>query len=173
MCDISVMNLFCFGFGYTATVLAERLAERPEVTVSGTRTRLDRPKPEGVRLAAFQGDSRSAEVARLVAGATHVLVSIPPDLEGCPALRLHGSDLAACAVTLAAPYFGWPFESFIAALSLSTNLAPSSTRYMMPRPCSPCVVAFQRWSPLAMIWRIKHGSSVLLRDPPFAKKGIR
>ena len=30
-----------------------------------------------------------------------------------------GSDLAACAVTLAVPYFGWPFESFIAALSLT------------------------------------------------------
>ncbi len=89
------MNLFCFGFGYTATVLAERLSERPDVSIAGTRTRLDRSEPAGVRLAAFQGDSRSSGVTKLLAGTTHVLISIPPDLEGCPALRLHGGDLEA------------------------------------------------------------------------------
>jgi hypothetical protein len=92
--DVTAMNLFCFGFGYTATVLAERLSERTDVTVAGTRTRLDRSALEGVELAQFQGDSRSAEVARLLTGTTHVLISIPPDIEGCPAIRLHGSDLA-------------------------------------------------------------------------------
>jgi hypothetical protein len=88
------MNLFFFGFGYTATVLAERLSATPGHAIAGTRTRLDRPAPTGVRLAAFQGDSRQPAITTLLANATHVLVSIPPDLEGCPALRLHGEDLA-------------------------------------------------------------------------------
>jgi nucleoside-diphosphate-sugar epimerase len=86
------MRLFCFGFGYTATVLAERLSDLGGVSVAGTRTRVEGGEP--VALAAFQGDSRSETAARLLEGATHVLVSIPPDLEGCPALRLHGGDLA-------------------------------------------------------------------------------
>jgi hypothetical protein len=90
-----VMRLFCFGFGYTATVLAERWSDLADVTIGGTRTRLDGVAPGRVQLARFQGDGRSAAAARLLEGATHVLVSIPPDLEGCPALRFHGADLAA------------------------------------------------------------------------------
>jgi nucleoside-diphosphate-sugar epimerase len=87
------MKLFCFGFGYTAAVLAERLSDRPDVQIAGTRTKAD---PSGqVPLAAFQGDGRPAEVAALLGGATHVLISIPPGLEGCPALLHFGKDLAA------------------------------------------------------------------------------
>lgn len=88
------MKLFCFGLGYTATVLAERLSELPDVAIVGTRTRVDPGGPMGVQLALFQGDSRHDDVVHLLDGATHVLVSIPPDLEGCPALRIFKDDLA-------------------------------------------------------------------------------
>lgn len=90
------MKLFCFGLGYTATVLAERLSDLPDVTIAGTKTRADAGVglPE-VKIAAFQGDSRHQNVVDLLQDATHVLVSIPPDLEGCPALRIFASDLAA------------------------------------------------------------------------------
>lgn len=89
------MRLFCFGFGYCAEALAERLAGRSGASVAGTRTRARNDGGSAVEIAAFAGDARSADVARLLEGATHVLVSIPPDLEGDPALRHHGADLAA------------------------------------------------------------------------------
>lgn len=89
------MRLFCFGLGYTATVLAERLCELPDVRIAGTRTRVDGGSGlSGVEIAQFQGDSRHPDVVGLLNGATHILVSIPPDLEGCPALRLFRDDLA-------------------------------------------------------------------------------
>lgn len=88
------MKLFCFGLGYSAARLASRLTGREGASVAGTRTRVT--GAEGpIALATFRGDSRSEAVAQLLAGATHVLVSIPPDLEGCPALRCFGADLAA------------------------------------------------------------------------------
>lgn len=86
------MNLFCFGFGYTATAVADLLAGDPDSIVTGTRTRAMPP-----RIAAFQGDARTEDAARLLATATHALVSIPPGLEGCPALRHFEQDLAASA----------------------------------------------------------------------------
>lgn len=88
------MRLFCFGLGYTATVLAERLSELPDVAIAGTRTRPEGIGLPGVKIAAFHGDSRHTDVADLLQGSTHILVSIPPDLEGCPALRVFKDDLA-------------------------------------------------------------------------------
>jgi nucleoside-diphosphate-sugar epimerase len=46
-------------------------------------------------LAAYKGDGPSAEVRSLLAGTTHVLISIPPDLEGDPVLRDFADDIAA------------------------------------------------------------------------------
>lgn len=89
------MRLVCFGFGYCAAALAERLAGRPGLSIAGTRTRAHGDTGTSVPIAAFAGDARSGDVARLLEGATHLLVSIPPDLEGDPALRHHGADMAA------------------------------------------------------------------------------
>ena len=89
------MKLFCFGFGYSAAALASRLQGREGLTIAGTRTRVDTVDMSGIPIAAYQGDARSHAVASLLDGATHVLVSIPPDIEGCPALRHFGDDLAA------------------------------------------------------------------------------
>jgi dTDP-4-dehydrorhamnose reductase len=89
------MRLFCFGFGYTAEGLARRLSARV-LSLAGTRTDLpkgDEP-PLGARLAEFRGDTASPEVTELMSGATHVLVSVPPDLEGCPVLRHFREDIA-------------------------------------------------------------------------------
>jgi nucleoside-diphosphate-sugar epimerase len=88
------MKLFCFGFGYSATALAARLVDRDGTTIVGTRTRVS--DAEGsMRLAAYQGDARNSSVVALLADTTHVLISIPPDVEGCAALRHFGADLAA------------------------------------------------------------------------------
>jgi nucleoside-diphosphate-sugar epimerase len=88
------MRLFCFGFGYSAESLARRLSPRV-AAVAGTRTNLVPPGEPGVALAAYKGDRPSAEVRGLLAGTTHVLISIPPDLEGDVVLRHYADDIAA------------------------------------------------------------------------------
>jgi hypothetical protein len=89
------MRLFCFGFGYTAESLARRLSART-LSLAGTRTGLAAgdDAPLGARLAEFTGDAATAQVRELLAGTTHLLISIPPDLEGCPALRHYREDIA-------------------------------------------------------------------------------
>lgn len=89
-------HLFCFGLGYSATVIAGRL-KAEGWDVSGTSTR-----PEGVEALRrqgydglmFDGRSTSNAVASALQRATHVLLSIPPDADGDPALRLHGDNIA-------------------------------------------------------------------------------
>lgn len=88
------MKLFCFGFGYSAEALARKLSGRVEHVV-GTHTGPHGSPGRGVTLVTYRGDGASADVRRELDGATHVLVSIPPDLEGDIVLRQHGADLAA------------------------------------------------------------------------------
>jgi nucleoside-diphosphate-sugar epimerase len=89
------MRLFCFGFGYSAEALARRLSARVSA-LGGTRTSLaGAESPLGAKLAVFQGDGASAEVRGLLAGTTHLLVSVPPDLEGDMVLRHFRDDLEA------------------------------------------------------------------------------
>ena len=89
------MKLFCFGFGYSAAALATRLQGRDDVAIAGTRTRATTDTTDGIPIAAYQSDARSPAVIDLLTDATHVLISIPPDIEGCAALRHFGDDLAA------------------------------------------------------------------------------
>jgi nucleoside-diphosphate-sugar epimerase len=89
------MRLFCFGFGYTAEALVRRLAPR-DMTFAGTKTivrALEEPLP-GLTLVAYAGDRASEDVRRALTDTTHVLVSIPPDLEGDVVLRHYRDDLA-------------------------------------------------------------------------------
>jgi nucleoside-diphosphate-sugar epimerase len=89
------MRLFCFGFGYTAEALVHRLAPR-EMTFAGTKTAvraIAQPLP-GLALVSYAGDRGSAEVRRALRDTTHVLISIPPDLEGDVVLRHFRDDLA-------------------------------------------------------------------------------
>ncbi len=90
------MRLFCFGCGYSAEALIRRLAPR-DMSFAGTRTRSLEATAAlpGLTLMAWGGDAPSAEVRRALADTTHVLVSIPPDLEGDVVLRHFGEDLAA------------------------------------------------------------------------------
>ena len=88
------MRLFCFGYGYSADALARRLSPR-DLAVAGTRTNLTTPPDLEVVLAAYRGDNPSPEVRALLPGTTHLLVSIPPDLEGDAVLRHYREDIAA------------------------------------------------------------------------------
>lgn len=90
-------TLFCFGLGYSAAVLARRLAARGWAVRGTTR------KPEkaealealGYRMFLFGRDRPLANPAKALAGVTHLLTSIAPDEVGDPVLDLHGADLRA------------------------------------------------------------------------------
>jgi nucleoside-diphosphate-sugar epimerase len=84
--------LFCFGLGYSARALAERLRTRGW-TVAGT----SRNGREGT--IAFDGERDLLGDA--LDGVTHVLVSAPPDARGDPVLRRCRDELVARADQLA------------------------------------------------------------------------
>jgi len=89
-------KLFCFGLGYTALALAEALRARGW-TVAGTCRDEDRRAAlgdRGIEAHRFERDRPLRDPAAALAGATHVLASIPPDACGDPALDEHGADLA-------------------------------------------------------------------------------
>ena len=96
-------RLFCFGLGYTAQRVAQRLAGRGWSVAGTART----PKgaehiaAQGYDAFVFDGSSPGVGVAEELARATHVLVSAPPDAEGDPVLRHYTDDLAR------APSLGW------------------------------------------------------------------
>jgi nucleoside-diphosphate-sugar epimerase len=86
------MRLFCFGYGYTAQALVRQLSP-VDLSVAGTRTSLGEAMP-GVPLGEFRGDSASEAVRILLRDTTHMLISIPPDLEGDVVLRHFGEHIA-------------------------------------------------------------------------------
>jgi hypothetical protein len=90
-------RLFCFGLGYCAGVLSRRLVARGW-SISGTATTADkaeRLKRDGYEAFVFDGRERNPAVAEALSRSTHVLLSIPPDADGDPALRVYGSDIAS------------------------------------------------------------------------------
>ena len=86
-------HLFCFGLGYTAQVIARRLAAEGWIVAGSCRT-ADKAAPlrgAGFRAELFDGDRPLARQA--LEGVTHLLVSIPPEA-GDPVLAMHGDDIA-------------------------------------------------------------------------------
>ena len=90
-------RLFCFGLGYSARVLGLRLLARgwrvagtvrsPEVA-AGLRA-------EGFEAHLFDRERPLADPAAALAGATHLLSSVPPDEAGDPVLDVHREDILA------------------------------------------------------------------------------
>ena len=83
--------LFCFGFGYTARVLARRLAAEGW-TVGGTCRTEGKASGSGFPVEVFDRDHPLPQEA--LDGVTHLLVSVPPDAAGDPVLEVHGEDIA-------------------------------------------------------------------------------
>ncbi len=88
--------LVCLGLGYTAEVLARRLAARG-FTIVGTTRDVARKRAElgasDWRLIAWDGSEPLP--SDVLANATHVLHSIMPDADGDPVLRWHADSIAA------------------------------------------------------------------------------
>jgi nucleoside-diphosphate-sugar epimerase len=90
-------RLFCFGFGYSAGALA-KLARAHGWRVAGTCQTEDRSRAlaaAGIEAFLFSDGRPLSDAKAALAGATHVLVSVPPDAAGDPALNAHAGDLAA------------------------------------------------------------------------------
>ena len=96
-------HLLAFGLGYSARWLARHLAS-DGWSITGT-SRTDQGAAEITRAGwqglVFDGTARTADVAASLATATHVLVSIPPDGSGDPALHQYRAELTA------APCLAW------------------------------------------------------------------
>lgn len=93
------MHLFSFGLGYSAGVLAARLAA-DGWTITGTSTSAagaERIAAHGYRGLVFDGTAPAPAVSAALAEATHVLLSIPPGPAGDPAHVHHAADIAASA----------------------------------------------------------------------------
>jgi nucleoside-diphosphate-sugar epimerase len=89
-------KLFCFGYGYTASFLAERLKPYGW-TVAGTTTDPDKRdfmKKSGVDAYLFDQNRALDDPHRIFEGVTHVLISIPPGADGDLVFDLHGADIA-------------------------------------------------------------------------------
>ncbi len=91
-------RLFCFGLGYSALTLARRLMAAGW-RVAGTSRSDDKAAAlaaEGIETFAFDRDRPLADPGSALAGATHLLSSVPPDAEGDPVLDLQRDDIVAC-----------------------------------------------------------------------------
>jgi nucleoside-diphosphate-sugar epimerase len=85
------MNLLIFGLGYSSARFLELFGDRFEA-IAGTVRSADK----AMRLAArfgcpvhvFDGFAASPALQAAIDGATHILVSIPPDAQGDPVLRM-------------------------------------------------------------------------------------
>lgn len=84
-------TLFCLGLGYTALALARRL-RADGWQVGGTCRETERAR--FLRDEGIDAVTAPAEADRRIADATHLLVSIPPDDAGDPALALWGQAIA-------------------------------------------------------------------------------
>jgi nucleoside-diphosphate-sugar epimerase len=92
---MSAPHLFCFGLGYSALVLARRLA-KSGWAVTGTCRSAD--KVALLREAGFSAvlfDRERPIATEALQGITHILVSVPPDASGDPVLARHAGDIAA------------------------------------------------------------------------------
>lgn len=90
-------RLFIFGLGYTALRLAARLRQAGW-TVAGTVRNGDRAtalRADGIDAFAFDRDRPLNDPAAALAGASHILSSVPPDALGDPVTDTHGADIAA------------------------------------------------------------------------------
>lgn len=89
-------KLFCFGYGYTASYLAERL-RASDWKIAGTTTDEEKyvfMKDQGIDAYLFDSSQPLADPLEALEGVTHILLSIPPSIAGDPAYLMHGVDIA-------------------------------------------------------------------------------
>ena len=94
-------SLLCFGLGYSAEVLAQRLLGRGW-RVAGTSRKAEKRRQLGAKGFAMHAFDRQTPLrAAAFEGVTHVLTSIAPDEAGDPVLDMHLAQLRACPLAWA------------------------------------------------------------------------
>jgi nucleoside-diphosphate-sugar epimerase len=95
-------KLFCFGLGYAAQVLAQRLSAQGWLVAGTCRSEEQAGALRSAGFAAYIFDRDRPLVPdnhpvspEALEKTTHVLVSVPPDAEGDPVIARHWADLAA------------------------------------------------------------------------------
>jgi len=91
-------RLVCLGLGYTALRLAGRLEARNVALVGTVRTsaRAGQLSARPISVHVWDGHTPAPDLA--LTPTTAVLVSVPPDADGCPAARAYGRAAAAVPV---------------------------------------------------------------------------
>lgn len=84
--------LFCFGLGYTARCLAARLIGDGWRIAGTTRDEDNREDLES--LGVEVRGTRDGDPGAVLAEASHILISVPPDDAGDPIARRHGDEIA-------------------------------------------------------------------------------
>jgi len=90
-------RLFCFGYGYTAGFLAEKL-KHFGWTFAGTTTdpeKRELMKQSGIDAELFDPKRTLGDPQKSFEGVTHVLISVPPGAEGDIVADMHGADISA------------------------------------------------------------------------------
>ncbi|MGV3492034.1 MAG: SDR family oxidoreductase [Devosia sp.] len=94
------MGVFFFGMGYSSRATARALHELrdPNIPIAGTTRSAEGAEAfadSNYRIHVFDGEAPGATLGEDLRSATHVLLSIPPDERGDPALLMHRADLDA------------------------------------------------------------------------------
>lgn len=90
-------RLFCFGLGYSAEALSRRLRGKGW-DIAGTArdpANIERLRQAGFQMARFPGEPGKKRVAELLAGTTHLLLSVPPADGGDPVLKHYRDEIAS------------------------------------------------------------------------------
>lgn len=96
------MGVFFFGMGYSSLATARAIHKGidADIPIAGTRRNLDNVEEfadAAYRMHVFDGQSPGETLGEDLKRATHVILSIPPDESGDPALNLHRDTLDAAA----------------------------------------------------------------------------
>lgn len=94
-------HLLCFGLGFTGKALARGLAVRGWQVTGTSRSRAGADAIAALGYRGLVFDAAVALPVKVLAGVSHVVISVPPDNVGDPVLRQHGTGLAALAAQFA------------------------------------------------------------------------
>ena len=91
-----VNRLFCFGLGFSAQTLAERLAAKGWQIAGTARDvgKIGHLAERGYEIAQYSGEAGNSALPKVLHGTTHLLHSIPPGPEGDPVLEHYRDEIA-------------------------------------------------------------------------------
>lgn len=99
-------RLFCFGLGYSALALVQKLKPLGWQIAGTVRTEAAAValRAQGIEVFVFDGTRPLSNAKAVLADTTHLLSSIPPDVGGDPVVVCHGADIAGCEALVWAGY---------------------------------------------------------------------